>query len=71
MLGSMNIKLVTDGVNSTMMRVPDWVTSMVDFRHLLGHDQSQTLIAFSVNNRLGLTILDTDTHHTMMFVRLH
>ena len=69
-LGSMNVKPVANEANHATMKVPDWVTSMVDFCHLLGHDQSQTLIAFSVNNRLGLAILDTDTHHTMMSVRL-
>ena len=33
---------------------------------MLGCDASQTLIAFAVNNRVGLAIVDTGTHRTVM-----
>ena len=62
----MNVKPVANWANPATMKVPNWATSMADFRHLLGHDQSQTLIASSVSNRLGLAILDTSVHHTVM-----
>ena len=62
----MNMKLVADKANPATMKVPNWGTSMADFCHLLGHDQSQTLIAFSVNNCLALAILDTGACRTVM-----
>ena len=39
---------------------------MADFRHLLGCDGSQTLVAFAVNNRVGLAKVDTGAHRTVM-----
>lgn len=39
---------------------------MADMRHLLGCDASQTLCAFAVNGRVGLAIVDTGAHRTVM-----
>ena len=39
---------------------------MADFHHLLGCDASQTLIAFAVNNRVRLAIVNTGAHRTVM-----
>ena len=40
---------------------------MADVRHLLGCDASQTLCAIMVNGRVGLAIVNTGAHRTVMF----
>ena len=47
--------------------LPSWASQMADFRHLLGCNGSQTLVAFAINNRVGLAIEDTGAHHMVMF----
>ena len=46
--------------------MPSWAGLMADFCHLLGCDTSQTLIAFTVNNRVRLAIVNMGAHRTVM-----
>ena len=42
--------------------LPSWANQMTDFRHLLGCDGSRMLVAYAINNRVGLAIVDTEAH---------
>ena len=46
--------------------LPSGANQMADFRHLLGCDGSKTLVAFAVNNLVGLAIVNMGAHRMVM-----
>ena len=45
--------------------LPSWANQMADFRHLLGCNGNQMLVAFAINNRVRLAIVDMGAHCTV------
>ena len=57
LLGAVALQVPVEAA-SKKPALPSWASQMADFRNLLGCDGSQMLVAFAINNRVGLAIVD-------------